>query len=805
MYRGFVISAIVALVFVSPLRPLGFAGQVQAASSVVINELMWDGTEYIELFNATGAEVSLSGWTITRQKSGDVEKTVVSFKEGEVIGAGEYFLIERKEEATSVAADKIVSGLVLVNTGELVRLKDSSGAVIDSANQLDMWLAGEDTPVGEAMERSDVSADGTLQDSWHTSTGSVGGRVGTPGQVNSAVPVNHAPLAAISASSDEILIGESVTFSAEDSSDEDGDDLTYTWSFGDGSSGPPAGGGSVVAHTYTSAGNKTVSITVSDGELSGDASVVVSVAAATYSNAIVINEFLPDPAGSDTSGEFIELLNTGSVVVDVGGWQVDDADGGSSAYTIPAGTTIAAGGYLSLARAVTKIALNNDGDTVRLLTPDKTVKASFAYGDSSEGQSFNRQGSGYVESTTATPGAVNVITLAATTTAEASEGEAVEYSDDVLINEWLPNPTGSDASGEFIELINLGSTSVSLAGWKLDDEDGGSSAYTIPAGTTMAAGGFLVLGREETKLALNNDGDAVRLLNPAGKVVSTFTYEESMDEGVAWARDSKGAYQLTTTVTKGKANVITQPSPEATAGKAGSVAGTSTKTIALANIRSEEEGTIVTVEGVVSAPPGVLGKGVVYVAGSGVQVYFSDDEYPALAVGDRVKLTGKIGAIAGETRLKLAAASDIAVVKKDAVPLPHEVKTGKVGEAVEGFLVVIVGKVTETSGDTFYVDDGSGAVKVFIKESTGIEKPKMKKGDTVTIIGVVSQTSSGYRILPRFQDDVHIGAVAGLKTFPAAGAANICVPARPDLWMLAAALGMVGVVSLPMWLRRDSV
>lgn len=793
------ISAIVALTFV-------FYGEASATGGVILNELMWDGTEYIELFNATGAEVSLAGWTVTRQKSGDVEKTVVSFAEGDVIGAGGYFLIEKNEEATSVPADKIVSGLVLVNTGEFVRLKDSSGTVIDSANRLGSWFAGEDTTVGEAMERSDVNADGTLEDSWHTSTGSVGGRVGTPGQANSEVPVNHAPLAAIGVDSDEILIGENVTFSAEDSSDEDGDTLTYTWNFGDGS----AGSGSVVTHVYTGAGSKTVSVTVSDGEFSDDASVVVTVTTPVYSDAVVINEWLPDPVGSDTSGEFIELFNTGSSAVDVGGWQVDDADGGSSAYTIPAGTSIAAGGYLSLTRAVTKIALNNDGDTVRLLTPDGTAKGSFAYDDSSEGLSFNKQGSGYVESTTATPGAVNVITASDPSTSsgqEATEGADPQYSDDVLVNEWLPNPTGGDVAGEFIELINTGSSSVSLAGWKLDDEEGGSSPYTIPAGTSIAAGGFLVLGREEIRLALNNDGDTVRLIDPSGKIVSTFTYEESMDEGVAWARDSQGTYQLTTTVTQGKANVITSPDPSTSSGQAsqGKVAGTSAKTIALANIRSEKEGTLVTVEGVVSAPPGVLGKGIVYVAGSGVQVYFSDDEYPELAVGDRVKITGEIGAIAGETRVKLAAATDIAVVKKDAVPLPHEVKTGDVGEAVEGFLVVIVGKVTETSGDTFYVDDGSGAVEVFIKESTGIEKPKMKKGDLVTIIGVVSQTSSGYRILPRFQEDVHMGAVAGLKTFPKAGATNACVPVRSDIWMLGAALGMLALVSLPMFARRDSV
>jgi len=78
--------------------------------------------------------------------------------------------------------------------------------------------------------------------------------------------------------------------------------------------------------------------------------------------------------------------------------------------------------------------------------------------------------------------------------------------------------------------------------------------------------------------------------------------------------------------------------------------------------------------------------------------------------------------------------------------------------------------VTQTSGTTFYVDDGSGEAKVYIKESTHITKPKMKKDTVVTITGIVSRTNSGYRILPRFQEDVRLGRVAGLKRFPATGA-----------------------------------
>ncbi|MDZ4225597.1 MAG: OB-fold nucleic acid binding domain-containing protein, partial [Candidatus Andersenbacteria bacterium] len=108
-------------------------------------------------------------------------------------------------------------------------------------------------------------------------------------------------------------------------------------------------------------------------------------------------------------------------------------------------------------------------------------------------------------------------------------------------------------------------------------------------------------------------------------------------------------------------------------------------------------------------------------------------------------------------------------IKQEDAPEAHQMETGAIGEDTEGWLVTVSGEVVETSGSTFYLDDGSGEVKVYIKPDTGINKPKMKKGMTVTVTGVVSETSSGYRILPRFQEDVIAGQVAGASSFPQAG------------------------------------
>src|SRR5262249_56104360 len=58
--------------------------------------------------------------------------------------------------------------------------------------------------------------------------------------------------------------------------DVDGDALTYAWDFGDGALVPS--GGPSQTHTYQIAGSFTARVTVSDGQASATASVVIAPA-----------------------------------------------------------------------------------------------------------------------------------------------------------------------------------------------------------------------------------------------------------------------------------------------------------------------------------------------------------------------------------------------------------------------------------------------------------------------------------------------------------------------------------------------
>lgn len=101
---------------------------------------------------------------------------------------------------------------------------------------------------------------------------------------------------------------------------------------------------------------------------------------------LVINEVLMRPhydwegiGGVDTGDEFVELLNLGPLPVNLRGWLLDDISGaGSKPYKLPS-KTLAPGEFVSFFRSRTGIALNDGGDSARLLAPDGRLVDQLTY------------------------------------------------------------------------------------------------------------------------------------------------------------------------------------------------------------------------------------------------------------------------------------------------------------------------------------------------------------------------------------------------------------------------------------------
>ncbi len=103
----------------------------------------------------------------------------------------------------------------------------------------------------------------------------------------------------------------------------------------------------------------------------------------------------------------------------------------------------------------------------------------------------------------------------------------------IVVSEFMPNPLGNDTETEWIEVYNSSNFMVDLGGWQLDDvADGGSKAWQFPVKTFVSPGGYIVISREISGIALNNDSDAVRLIYPNGITADEIVYEKSQ-EGVS--------------------------------------------------------------------------------------------------------------------------------------------------------------------------------------------------------------------------------------------------------------------------------
>ena len=126
-------------------------------------------TEYVEIYNVSGNDISLSGWSfVYDEKDTDLPDIILP--------GGAYAVLYRSGREISVASGGLSLGIdkfpsALANTGKTIGLKNSKSEVIDELNY-------PNATAGRSYERS---ADGT----WHLCTDEKGG---TPGAANSQPP-----------------------------------------------------------------------------------------------------------------------------------------------------------------------------------------------------------------------------------------------------------------------------------------------------------------------------------------------------------------------------------------------------------------------------------------------------------------------------------------------------------------------------------------------------------------------------------------------------------------------------------------
>ncbi len=543
--------------------------------------------------------------------------------------------------------------------------------------------------------------------------------------------------------------------------------------------------------------------------------------------AVQLSELYPAPVSGQE--EFIELYNPNSEAISIAGLQLTDASG--KTFTISEATvestSLAAHSYLALPYSKTKIILNNSGDTVILTDANGSLLDQMTYDTALSGFAWARH-VGVTDPETSwnwtslvTQGTANIFVDDAENTESTAEQSALtqeptpttqptggspttpttqapvaedtrQTSSKIKINEVLPNAVGSDTNTEWIELVNIGSSAVRLIDWTVSD-----ASKTYPIGdVTLGAGELLLLESSVTRISLNNSGETVTLTDPFDVVIDTLEYGAST-EGQSYARFSD-AFSWTASPTPGTANKLVKASVvetkksdgengKATGGNSGlkkvvapsktgteagvkkveTVSGSQKTTIAAAKILAD--GAEVVVSGIVTALPGQLGTQYFLLqdASGGVQVYSYAKLFPDLKFGDRVTVSGELGASRGTKRVKITQASDIVVSGAGEAVAPKAV--GELNETLEGQLVQTSSVLAEKSGLNWNLDNG---VVVGLKGSSGVSNKDFKEGDNVTVVGIVEQSGGSYRIAPRQADDVKSGSGDAAEGADSEGAAD---------------------------------
>lgn len=240
------------------------------------------------------------------------------------------------------------------------------------------------------------------------------------------------------------------------------------------------------------------------------------------------------------------------------------------------------------------------------------------------------------------------------------------YSDNIIINELMADPSGDETDGEWIELFNNSDTSVNLKDWILEDIKGSIHRFVIKDDLLIDPKSYEIFYRKDTGITLNNDQDGVRLYQPDENPLYETAIFSDGEEDWSWARKTSGSWSWTAKITPLKTNSFYLPEPEEEA------------------------------------------------VGGG-------EEDPVIPVN----------------------------------LVPIKTKTGSYRN-YQYKRVEVEGQVVETSGNTFYLDDGSGRAKIYIQDKTGIDKPKMGKGDIFWVSGIVNLYRTTWRILPQIQSDIKL-------------------------------------------------
>lgn len=418
---------------------LAYVGAGQTQGDILITEYMADPTdvddsngEYFELYNTTGSNIDIDGWTIKDDGSDSFNIS------GTLVIPAFDFIVIGKGDGSYNGRDYEMTGMTLANNDDEIVLEKPDGTEICRINYTDgnqfepasCELNNISNHTGGVTSESDyVAATDALSENDKGSPGSAGNTIGTGGG-SDPEPSNHVNnfTAFVNGSNqidlswsdndgtqsaDGFLIKANTTGSF--SAPSDGTDPNEDFDLSDSSAIVKVNHG-IESHSFTGLSASTqyyfkiwpYTNSGSSIDFKIDGTVPTDNATTSVAAAIVINEILADPdaTNGDANGdgtvntgddEFVELYNNSSDAINISGYTIHDGVG--EKHVFPNGTYIQphdvivvfAGGTptgfdnLDVQTSSSgQLSLNNSGDDVILKDASNTEVTSVAYGSEGE-------------------------------------------------------------------------------------------------------------------------------------------------------------------------------------------------------------------------------------------------------------------------------------------------------------------------------------------------------------------------------------------------------------------------------------
>jgi PKD repeat protein/DNA/RNA endonuclease YhcR with UshA esterase domain len=497
--------------------------------------------------------------------------------------------------------------------------------------------------------------------------------------------------------------------------------------------------------------------------------VTNSVAPADGSDGkIVITEILPNPSAAQGKGEFIELYNNSDKPVDLTGYKIEVEGGRSFEFGkfLNISHLLPAKDYFPFYRFDSNIVLDNNGGTIKFYSPGQSqADQVLNYGAAPVGESYcgtdylnikNADNSTkiflknslqllpWVWSQEPTPGAANLI---------KSSNHAPHASFSFSDNPLAGVPVNFNASDSF-------------------DEDGDQLSYFWEFGF---GAGFYSLAPSYTfpqpsnyqvKLTVT-DGQASATIQKIIKVGGVISAEDQKNVVI-----SQAAVLPKKTVAAGAKplvkKIVLAKSSSRPLGKTAVLGVKISAPLKSAGIKINDLkiGTAYKKSGKVMVMPGVFGSQYFYIANAGeaaTKIYSYKKNFPIIKIGDLVSVSGVVGGSAEDKYLKIKNSSDIRVVNSGGAILPEKILPVEIVESNLNKLVQADGEIQEKSSNELVLQNGTGTINVYLKNSIGVSAAAFKAGQKISAAGILSKVSGAFAIMPRGKFDLAIVEATSAK------------------------------------------